>query len=100
MSVFKLILVNLFRNKRRTFLTMMSVVIALFLFCALRGVLDTLDSAIKVGSESRLVTRNRISLIFPMPQSYWTRIAAVPGVKSVALQNWFGGRDPVDPSNW
>src|SRR6185436_4927395 len=72
----------------------------LFLFCALRGVLDTLDSAIKVGSESRLVTRNRISLIFPMPQSYWNRIAAVPGVKSVSLQNWFGGRDPVDPSNW
>jgi putative ABC transport system permease protein len=100
MNLFSLVLVNLLRNKRRTFLTMMSVVIALFLFCALRGVLDTLDSAIKVGSESRLVTRNRISLIFPMPQSYWSRIAAVPGVKSVSLQNWFGGRDPVDPSNW
>lgn len=100
MNLFSLVLVNLLRNKRRTFLTMMSVVIALFLFCALRGVLDTLDSAIKVGSESRLVTRNRISLIFPMPQSYWSRIAAVPGVKSVSLQNWFGGRDPVDPGNW
>jgi putative ABC transport system permease protein len=35
-----------------------------------------------------------------MPQSYWTRIAAVPGVKSVTVQNWFGGRDPVEPSNW
>jgi len=100
MNLFSLVLVNLFRNKRRTFLTMMSVVIALFLFCALRGVLDTLESSIKVGSESRLVTRNRISLIFPMPQSYWTRIAAVPGIKSVSLQNWFGGRDPVDPKNW
>jgi putative ABC transport system permease protein len=99
-NLFSLVLVNLLRNKRRTFLTMMSVVIALFLFCALRGVLDTLDSAIKVGSESRLVTRNRISLIFPMPQSYWTRIAAVPGVKSVSIQNWFGGRDPVKPENW
>jgi putative ABC transport system permease protein len=100
MNLFSLVLVNLLRNKRRTILTMLSVVIALFLFCALRGVLDTLNSAIKVGSESRLVTRNRISLIFPMPQSYWTRIAAVPGVKSVSFQNWFGGRNAADPGDW
>jgi len=100
MNFFSLVLVNLLRNKRRTILTMSSVVIALFLFCSLRGVLDTLQAAIKVGSESRLVTRNRISLIFPMPKSYWSRIAAVPGVKSVSVQNWFGGRDPVDPKNW
>ena len=73
MNLFSLVLVNLGRNKRRTVLTMLSVVIALFLFCSLRGVLDTLDAAIEVGSESRLVTRNRISLIFPMAcwESSW-----------------------------
>jgi putative ABC transport system permease protein len=100
MSFFSLVLVNLGRNLRRTILTMLSVVVALFLFCALRGVLDTLEASIKVGSETRLITRNKISLIFPLPLSYRERIAAIPGVQRVAFANWFGGRDPVDPGNF
>ena len=100
MNLLSLVLVNLGRNKRRTILTMLSVMIALFLFCSLRGVLDTLDASIKVGSETRLITRNKISLIFPLPLSYRERLAGIPGVKDVAYANWFGGRDPVDNSNF
>ncbi len=100
MNLFSLVLVNLGRNRLRTILTMMSVVVALFLFCALRGVLDTLAASIKVGSEARLVTRNAISLIFPLPLSYRERLIAIPGVKRVSYANWFGGRDPVDPGNF
>jgi putative ABC transport system permease protein len=92
----RLVLVNLGRNKRRSILTFLSVFVALFLFCALGGILDTLASAIEVGSETRLVTRNRISLVFPMPMAYRERIAAVPGVTNVTVQNWFGGQDPAD----
>jgi len=92
----KLVVVNLFRNPLRTFLTMASVTVALFLFCALGGILDTLQEAIKVGSESRLVTRNKISLVQWLPMAYQQRIAAVPGVKRVAVQQWFGGQDPAD----
>lgn len=100
MNLFSLVIVNLGRNKVRTTLTMLSVVVALFLFCALRGVLDTLAESIKVGSEARLVTRNAISLIFPLPLAYRERLTALPGVKSVTYANWFGGRDPVDPGNF
>jgi len=100
MNLFSLVLVNLGRNKLRTTLTLLSVVVALFLFCALRGVLDTLAASIQVGSEARLVTRNAISLIFPLPLSYRERLIAIPGVKSVSYANWFGGRDPVDPGNF
>lgn len=100
MSFLKLVLVNLGRNKRRTILTTLSVMVGVFLFCALGGVLDTLQDAIKVGSLSRLITRNKISLIFPMPMSYRDRIAAVPGVKRVGVQNWFGGQDPKDSRNF
>jgi putative ABC transport system permease protein len=100
MNLFSLVLVNLARNKRRTLLTMLSVLVALFLFCALRGVLDTLEASIKVGSEARLVTRNAISLIFPLPLSYRERLVPIPGVRRVAYANWFGGRDPADPGNW
>lgn len=94
--MFRLVVVNLFRNPLRTFLTMASVTVALFLYCTLGGVLDTLQESIKVGSESRLVTRNKISLVQWMPMAYRQRIEAVPGVKRVALQNWFGGQDPAD----
>ncbi len=41
MSLLSLVLVNLGRNKLRTLLTVLSIVVALFLFCTLRGVLDT-----------------------------------------------------------
>jgi putative ABC transport system permease protein len=97
MNLLGLVLVNLGRNKRRTILTTLSVLLGVFLFCALGGVLDTLEKSIKVGSLTRLVTRNKISLIFPMPYSYYDRLTAVPGVKRVAVQNWFGGQDPKDP---
>jgi putative ABC transport system permease protein len=100
MGLLSLVLVNLGRNKRRTVLTLLSVAFALFLFCALGGVLDTLAESIKVGSETRLITRNRISLVFPLPLAYRERIAAVPGVKQVSISNWFGGRDPNDPHNF
>ncbi|NOT34761.1 MAG: ABC transporter permease [Candidatus Eisenbacteria bacterium] len=100
MNFLTLVLVNLGRNKIRTVLTFLSVTVALFLFCALGGVLDTLEDAIKVGSETRLITRNAISLVFPMPQSYRERIRAVPGVKQIAIQNWFGGQDPKNPNNF
>jgi len=96
----KLVVVNLFRNPLRTVLTMASVTVALFLFCALGGILDTLQDSIKVGSESRLVVRNKISLVQWLPMAYRQRIEAVPGVKRVALQNWFGGQDPADPKGF
>ena len=100
MKLLSLVLVNLGRNKRRTILTLLSVTFAIFLYCALGGVLDTLAESIKVGSETRLVTRNKISLVFPLPLAYRDRIAAVPGVKRVSVSNWFGGLDPNDPHNF
>lgn len=100
MNLVSLVFVNLFRNKRRTILTFLSVTIALFLYASLGGVLDTLEDSIKVGSESRLVTRNAVSLIFPMPISYRDRILSVPGVQRVGIQNWFGAQDPKDPKNF
>jgi len=100
MNLASLTLVNLGRNKRRTVLTLLSVTVALFLFCALSGVLDTLDEATHVGSENRMVVRNAISLVFPLPLSMEARLAAMPEVRSVAMQNWFGAQDPKDPHNF
>src|SRR5262245_55600803 len=100
MNWFKLVLVGLGRNKIRTLLTMASVTVAVFLFCALGAVLDTLKASIRVSSEARLVTRNAISLVFPLPIAYRERIAAIPGVRVVSVSNWFGGEDPANPKNF
>ena len=66
MNLFKLVLVNLGRNKLRTILTMLSVMVALFLFCALRRrARHARRSRSRSAARSRLVTRNTISLVLP-----------------------------------
>jgi putative ABC transport system permease protein len=96
MGMLSLVVVNLNRNWLRTLLTQGSVMVALFLFCTLGGVLDTLQAAANAGSRERMATRNAISLTQWIPGSYQNRIAAIPGVKRVCIQNWFGALDPND----
>jgi putative ABC transport system permease protein len=92
----RLVLVNLFRNKLRTVLTLGSVLVALFLFSSLGAILDTLQAASDAGSRERLATRHAISLTNFMPNSYEARLRAIPGVRRVCNQVWFGARDPQD----
>jgi putative ABC transport system permease protein len=47
----------------------------------------------------RLVTRNKISLTQPMPESYKNRIQQIPGVRQVMISGWFGGTYK-DPKNF
>jgi putative ABC transport system permease protein len=98
MKYARLVWVNLTRNKRRTILTTLSVAAALFLFVSLRSVVTALEDAGDVGSETRMITRNAISIVFVLPEAYYNRLVAVPGVKSVTWAAWFGGvyRDPRD----
>ncbi len=96
----RLVLVTLFRNKLRTFLTMGSVLVALFLYSSLGAILDTLQAAADSGSRERLATRHAIALTNFLPYSYKDKIVAIPGVKRVCTQTWFGGRDPADRRNF
>jgi putative ABC transport system permease protein len=48
-------------------------------------------AGVEASSAGRLVTRNAISLIFPLPISYKDKIRQVSGVKIVSYGNWFGG---------
>lgn len=92
MRFFFLVLKGLNRNKMRTLLTTAAITIALFLFSTLQTVLTAFDRSVQVLGESRLVVRNAISLIFPLPLSYLDRIAQVDGVGAVSYGNWFGGQ--------
>ena len=91
MFYFKLIFKNVFRAKLRSSLTITGLVIAIVAFGLLQTVVDAWFAGSNAASASRLVTRNSISLVFPMPIYYRERMRAVNGVKAVTLLNWFGG---------
>lgn len=92
MKFFPMLRANLLRSKKRTFLTIASVAMALFLFASLRTVVTTLANNSQFGSARRLVVTNRTGFVIPLPVSYANRIAALPGVTSVTWANWFGGQ--------
>lgn len=91
MNIIKLIYRNTLRHKLRTCLTVLGITIAILAFGLLRTVLTTWYAMVEATSTSRLVTRNAISLIFPLPISYKDRIRQIDGVNDVSYGNWFGG---------
>jgi putative ABC transport system permease protein len=91
-----LVLKSAKRSKRRTFLTVMSVAIAVFLFSSLRAVLDGFSAATEASSSTRIVTVRSTSLIFSMPTTHGETIKSMNGVRDLTWANWFGGvyKDP------
>ena len=67
------------------------IVVAIAAFGLLRTIVDAWYAGANASSSARLVTRNSISLAFPLPLTYAQRIRQVPGVASVSWANWFGG---------
>jgi putative ABC transport system permease protein len=91
MFMIKYVLRNLFRHKLRSILTVIGVAVAVLAFGLLRTLVGLWYSGAEHASATRLVTRNAISLVFPLPVSYLERIRGVPGVSSVSYGSWFGG---------
>ncbi len=91
MFFLKLVARNALRARLRTALTVLGLVIALAAFGLLQTVVQAWYAGAEAASPTRLVTRNSISLVFPLPIYYRDRIRAIDGVRSVAVSNWFGG---------
>ncbi|WP_395006397.1 ABC transporter permease [Undibacterium sp.] len=91
MFIFRLLLKNAFRHKLRTLLTMVGLVVAICAFGLLRTIIDAWYAGVDGTSSVRLITRNSISLTFPLPLSYAERLRNVEGVTGVSWSNWFGG---------
>src|SRR4029079_6168940 len=87
----KLILKNALRNKRRTFLTVSSLAVSLFLIITLLTVLTELARGSEKANPLPLVSRPARSLTFNLPIAYRDKIAAVPGVKLALPYCWYGG---------
>jgi putative ABC transport system permease protein len=91
MFIFRLLLKNAFRHKLRTLLTMVGLIVAICAFGLLRTIIDAWYAGVDGTSSVRLITRNSISLTFPLPLSYAERLRNVEGVTGVSWSNWFGG---------
>lgn len=91
MYFLKLVFKNLGRHRLRSTLTIVGLVVAILAFGMLQTVVHAWYAGVDMASAHRLITRNSISLIFPMPAYYRERIKAVEGVSAVAISNWFGG---------
>lgn len=87
----RLIFANLFRKKIRLILTIGSFAIALLLFMFLAVVKSAFSRGTEIAGADRLVITNRIGLIQTMPIAYRDKILAIPGVKAITHNNWFGG---------
>ncbi len=91
MYLLKLILANSLRHKLRSALTVIGLLVAILAFGLLQTVVGAWYAGVDAASASRLITRNAISLVFPMPQTYRDKIRRVDGVAAVSYANWFGG---------
>jgi putative ABC transport system permease protein len=92
MKFFHLIWGNLKRKKMRTALTLLSILVAFILFGFLSAIKQALVGGVQMAGANRLIVRQRISLIQPLPQSYQARIERIPGVAKATHMSWFGGR--------
>jgi putative ABC transport system permease protein len=91
MKFAKLVFKNILRNKRRTLLTVSSLVVSLFLIITLSTILTEFDRGSSEANPLRLVTRHSVSLGFLLPIGHLEKIKAVPGVKAAMPFSWFGG---------
>ena len=91
MFFLKILFRNAFRNRLRTSLTILGMTIAILAFGLLRTFINAWYAGVEASSATRLVTRNAVSIIFPLPISYKDKISQIEGVKLVSHGTWFGG---------
>lgn len=91
MTPFRLSLAHFRRNWFRSLLTVLSVTVAIVLFCVLRSVITSLEGVVGGASSNRLITQSAVSLFVQLPISMWRKVQSVPGVRSTTHWTWFGG---------
>ena len=79
----KILVRNAFHNRLRSGLTILGIAVAILAFGLLRTVISAWYAGVDAASASRLVTRNAISIIFPLPINYAEKIRQIEGVKRV-----------------
>jgi len=92
MTIATFILKNALRNRRRALLTIISVAVSSGLLVTLL----TLQRELTTPPESeagslRIIARNKVSLMQPLPIKQLAKVERIPGVKQVTPFTFFGG---------
>jgi putative ABC transport system permease protein len=93
MDFARMILRDLGRNLRRTIMTITSIAVSLFVFCALMSFAKVPDQMRANANNSvRLVCRNKAGLGHGLPQAYTPKIRGLPHIIAISAWNFFGSR--------
>ena len=93
MDFARIIIRDLRRNLRRTTITITSIAVSLFVFCALMNFAKLPDQVRANASNSvRLVCRNKAGLGHGLPQAYTQKIQGLPHIVAISAWNFFGSR--------
>lgn len=91
MKYLTLVFSSLKRKKLRTFLTILSIMVAFLLFGYLTAIRQAFDAGVEVAGADRLIVRHKVSIIQLLPQSYEAKIERIEGVDNAIHSTWFGG---------
>lgn len=91
MRILKLIIKNSLRHKLRSTLTIIGIAIAVIAFGLLRTVVTAFYAGVEGSAADRLISRQAVSFIFPLPYAYKEKMEKIDGVELVSYANWFGG---------
>jgi putative ABC transport system permease protein len=80
------------RNRQRTLLTVLAVMMASIVFSAVMVIPFAMTAIVnRADAVPRLAITNRAAVNRGLPESYYQRIASLPGVVAVNRMTWFGG---------
>lgn len=88
---YKLVLRNTMRQRLRSLLTILGLVVAILAFGVLQTIVEAWYAGVDGAVPSRLIVRNAISFTAPLPVTHYERIRMVEGVRNATHINWFGG---------
>ncbi len=100
MKFLSLVLRSLFRSKRRTILTILSLAISVFMVALLQSLLVTMDTlSTSTTGGNRFVVQDKASFTNVIPVSYGNYLRSQPEIDAVCGMQWFGG-EYKDPKNF
>jgi putative ABC transport system permease protein len=85
---------NVLRNRFRAALTVAGVAVAIITFMILRTLVYAWTSGADYAARDRVVTRNKITFVMPLPKRYLDQVRAAQHVKLATCADWFGAKDP------
>ncbi|HYD46859.1 MAG TPA: FtsX-like permease family protein [Terriglobales bacterium] len=92
MKYLGLILANLGRNKLRTSLTSVAIMLAVLLVCVLLTMPAGMDFLIEnITSNTRISVHNKAGIVYSMPHAFTRKVRLVDGVEAAMAQTWYGG---------